>query len=287
MRIYLNHRFVAEKKAVVSVFDHGFLYGDGIFETLRAYEGRLFRLDEHVLRLKESAEWLKIVLPYTLPVLRRLLVQALAINHLKNALIRICISRGTGPIGLDPALCRKPTLVIIPRVFNGCPPTQYRNGLKVAIASVRRTPPQALNPRIKSMNFLNNILAKIQAKENHADEGLMLSLDGYLTEGSVSNLFLIKRRRLYTSAAGLGILEGITRRVVIELAKKNRIPLHETRLRPSDLYKADECFLTNTSMEIMPVVKADGIKIGDGKPGPSTRFLKEAYREQVRIECGV
>jgi branched-chain amino acid aminotransferase len=136
------------------------------------------------------------------------------------------------------------------------------------------------------MNFLNNILAKIQAKENHADEGLMLSLDGYLTEGSVSNLFLVKRRRLYTPAAGLGILEGITRQVVIELAGENRIPLHETRLRPSDLYRADECFLTNTSMEIMPVVKADGIKIGDGKPGPTTRFLKEAYRDRVRLECG-
>ncbi len=286
MRIYLNRRFVAEKKAVVSVFDHGFLYGDGVFETLRAYEGRFFRLDEHLTRLKESAKGLKITLPHTRPALHRLLYQTLAINHLKNALVRITISRGTGPIGLDPALCRKPTLVIIPRAFNGCSPIQYRKGLKVAVVSVRRTPSQALDSRIKSMNFLNNILAKIQAKENHADEGLMLSLDGYLTEGSVSNLFLIKRRRLYTPAAGLGILEGITRQGVIELAKENRIPLHETRLRPSDLYRADECFLTNTSMEIMPVVKADGIKIGDGKPGPTTRFLKEAYRERVRLECG-
>ncbi|MEK6683387.1 MAG: aminotransferase class IV [Nitrospirota bacterium] len=287
MRIYLNHRFVAETKAVVSVFDHGFLYGDGVFETVRAYEGRLFRLDEHLTRLKESARGLNITLPRTLPAWHRLLYQTLAINHLKNALVRITVSRGTGPIGLDPALCRKPTLVIIPRAFNGCPETPHRKGWKVAIASVRRTPSQALNPRIKSMNFLNNILAKIQAKGNHADEGLMLSLDGYLTEGSVSNLFLIKRRRLYTPAAGLGILEGITRQVVIELAKENRIPLHETRLRPSDLYKADECFLTNTSMEIMPVVKADGMKIGDGKPGPITRHLHEAYRAQVRFECGI
>jgi branched-chain amino acid aminotransferase len=229
---------------------------------------------------------LKITLPYSLPILRRLLYQSLSINHLKNALVRIMISRGTGPIGLDPALCRKPTVVIIPRSFHGCSEAQGRIGLKVAIASVRRTPPQALNPRIKSMNFLNNILAKIQAKENHADEGLMLSLDGYLTEGSASNLFLIKRRRLYTPAAGLHILEGITRQVVIELAKENRIPRHETRLRPSDLYKADECFLTSTSMEVMPVVRADGRRIGNGTPGPITRRLHRAYLEKVRSECG-
>jgi branched-chain amino acid aminotransferase len=137
------------------------------------------------------------------------------------------------------------------------------------------------------MNFLNNILAKIQAKQNRADEGLMLTLDGYLTEGSISNLFLVKRRRLYTPAAGLGILEGITRRLVLGLAEESRIPVYEARLAPSDLYKADECFLTNTSMEIMPVVKADGIKIGDGKPGSITRLLHEAYRKRVRVECGI
>jgi branched-chain amino acid aminotransferase len=287
MRIYIDHRFVDEKKAVVSVFDHGFLYGDGIFETLRAYDGRLFRVDEHLARLKESAKRLKIPLPCALPVLRRLMFQTLTTNQLRNALIRIAVSRGAGPIGLDPALCRKPTIVIIPRAFNGCSPVQYRKGLKVAIVSVRRTPSKALDSRIKSMNFLNNILAKIQAKENHADEGLMLSLDGYLSEGSVSNLFLVKERRLYTPAANLGILVGITRQVVIGLSKKVRIPVREARLKPSDLYKADECFLTNTSMEIMPVVKADGIKIGDGKPGPVTRLLHEVYRERVQLECRI
>ncbi|MBI3812498.1 MAG: aminotransferase class IV [Nitrospirae bacterium] len=285
MRIYLDRKFVAEKKAVVSVFDHGFLYGDGIFETLRAYDGRLFRVDEHLARLKESAKRLKIALPYALPVLRRLMFQTLAINHLRNALIRIAVSRGAGPIGLDPDLCRKPMLVITPRAFNGCSPEQYRKGLKVAIVSVRRIPSKALDSRIKSMNFLNNILAKIQAKENHSDEGLMLTLDGYLSEGSVSNLFLVKGRRLYTPAANLGILVGITRQAVIGLSKKVRIPVREAQLKPSDLYKADECFLTNTSMEIMPVVRADGIKIGDGKPGPVARLLHEAYRERVRLEC--
>jgi len=287
MNIYLNNKFVAERNAVVSVFDHGFLYGDGVFETLRAYHGRIFRLDEHLKRLKESARGLEISLPQTLPVLRRHLEETLLVNHLKNALLRICISRGYGPIGLDPALCRKPTFVIIPRVFKGYNPRQYHHGLKVSIVSVRRTPPPALDPQIKSANFLNNILAKIQAKRNHADEGLMLGVNGYLTEGSISNFFIVSRGQLYTPGVDQGILMGITRRFVIDLARQADIPVKETRLLPSDLYKADECFLTNTSMEIMPITKAEGFTIGDGKPGPVTRLLREAYQEQVRLECRI
>jgi len=287
VRIYLNNKFVAEKAALVSVYDHGFLYGDGVFETLRAYNGRLFRTDDHLMRLKDSAQRLEIGLPYSLPAFRRLLGQTVSVNRLKDALIRIAISRGKGPIGLDPALCRKPTVVIIPRKFNGYSREQYRKGSRIAIVSVRRMAPQILDPQVKSMNFLNNILAKIQAKRLRADEGLMLTLDGYLSEGSVSNLFLVKRGRLYTPATSLGILEGITRQLVIRLAKAIRVPLSETRLGTSDLYKAEECFLTSTSMEIMPVVRVDGEKIGNGQPGPLTRLLHEAYRERVRFECGI
>jgi branched-chain amino acid aminotransferase len=287
MRIYIDHRFVDEKKAVVSVFDHGFLYGDGVFETLRAYHGRLLRMEDHLTRLKNSAQNLKISMPYTPTGLGRLLNQTIKINHLKNALIRIAITRGYGPIGLDPALCRKPTVVIIPRNFPGYPSTQYTKGLTVAIVSVRRIPPQALDPRIKSMNFLNNILTKVQAKENHADEGLMLTLEGYLAEGSISNLFFIKHGRIYTPAVSLGILAGITRQMVLDLAKEARIPVKEGRFIPLDIYRAEECFLTNTSMEIMPAVKIDGIRIGNGKPGSITRFLLEAYRKRVRFECGI
>jgi len=285
MRIFLNNKFVDERRAVVSVFDHGFLYGDGVFETLRAYQGRLFRLDEHLKRLKESAQGLEISLSYTLPMLRRHLKETLVINHLNNALLRICISRGCGPIGLDPALCQNPTIVIIPRVFNGYSEYQYYRGLKIAIVSVRRTPRRVLDPRIKSANFLNNILAKIQAKRARADEGLMLATNGYLTEGSISNFFIVRHGRLYTPAVHMGILAGITRRLVLDLAKEADIPVNETRLRPSDLHKAEECFLTNTSMEIMPVTKVDGFMIGDGKPGPVTRYLHKAYQEQVRLEC--
>lgn len=285
MRIYLNRAFVAERKAQVSVFDHGFLYGDGVFETLRAYNGVLFRLAPHLRRLKESAERLEIALPHTFPTLIRLLHQTLSVNRLKDALIRISVSRGAGPIGLDPALCRKPTLVIIPWVFKGYPARQYRQGFTASIVSVRRTPAQALDPAIKSSNFLNNILAEIQAKESHADEGLMLTLDGYLTEGSISNLFLVKHRRLYTPDTGLGLLAGITRQLVMTLAAQSGFPVSEARLTPLNLHEADECFLTNTSMEVMPVVQVDGVAIGNGKPGAITRFLHEAYREQVRREC--
>lgn len=285
MRIYLNDQFVTERNAMISILDHGFLYGDGIFETLRAYNGILFRPDDHLYRLEQSAQKLKIILPCPIHRLHRLLNQTLSINRLQNALLRICISRGPGPIGLDPDLCRKPTLAIIPRTFVGYSQNLYRRGLTVAIVSVRRMPAEALDPAIKSANFLNNILAKIEAKQKGADEGIMLTLDGYLAEGSICNLFFVKRRRLFTPSTGLGILAGITRRLVIDLAKRAAIPVAETRRVPSDLYKADECFLTNSSLEVMPVVRADGVRIGNGKPGPVTRLLRQGYQEQVRLEC--
>jgi len=286
MRIYLNNRFVSEKQATVSVFDHGFLYGDGVFETLRAYEGRFFLLNEHLSRLRDSAKELGISLPVKPSDLGRLLYQTLIRNRLRNALVRISVSRGPGPIGLDPALCREPTLVIIPRMFNGSPAAR-RRGLRVAIVSVRRISHDMLNPQIKSTNFLNNIMAKIQAKRVRADEGLMLNRDGCLSEGSISNIFLVKNGRLYTPAAGVGILLGTTRQLVIALAQKRRIPVIETRLYPRDLYGADECFLTNTSMEVMPVSMADGKKIGTGKPGPVTRRLQGIYADRVRNDCRI
>lgn len=286
MLIFINNKFVDERRAVISVFDHGFLYGDGVFETVRAYQGRVFRLDDHLKRLRISAEGLKISLPSNPSDLRRRLNETLGINHLKNGLLRICITRGCGPIGLDPALCKTPTFVIIPRVFNGYSARVYDKGFKIAVVTVRRTPRSVLDPQIKSANFLNNIIAKMQAKRNRADEGIMLSANGYLTEGSISNLFIVTRGRVYTPRVDLGLLSGITRHLVIELAKKSNIPVKETRLRSADLHKADECFLTNTSMEIMPVTKADGITIGKGKPGPITRTLHKAYTELVRLECG-
>ena len=286
MRLFLYNKFVPTRDARISVLDRGFLYGDGVFETLRAYNGQPFQLENHLVRLSASAREIRIPLPFPLQKLRQLLLRALSVNRLQEAILRISISRGQGPIGLVPRPDPKPTLVIIPRSFNGYPPARYRKGLKVAIVSVRRIPPQALDPGIKSSNFLNNILAGMEAQRRRADEGLMLTLTGHLAEGTISNLFLVKQGRLFTPRVGLGILPGITRRLVIHLAKQLRIPVKECRLVPADLYKADECFLTNSSMEVMPVFSADGHRIGNGKPGITTRRLHEAYREKVRLECG-
>jgi len=287
MLIYLNHRFVSKKQATVSVFDHGFLYGDGVFETLRAYKGRYFLLREHLARLRNSAKRLGIPLPFSLNRIRTVLYQTLTKNHLPDALVRISLTRGPGPIGLDPAFCRKPTLVVIPRIFNGYPSAVYRKGMKLAVVSVRRISPEMLDPQIKSMNFLNNIMATIEAKRAKADEGLMLSREGFLCEGSTSNIFVVKNGRLFTPPTTTGILVGTTRQVVFTLARSIRMSVVESYLLPSDLYNAEECFLTNTSMEIMPVCVADGRRIGAGSPGPLTCRLRELFKERVRSECGI
>ena len=285
MRIFLNAKLVPPHRAVLSVYDHGFLYGDGIYETFRSYGGVIFRLDQHLSRLQHSARLIHLKLPYGLPKLRTSLYQTLAANRLSNATLRMTISRGVGELGLDPDLCARPTIVITARVFNGYPKALYNRGLVAAVVSIRRLGSDALDARIKSTNFLNNILAKIEAKRAGADEGLMLNREGYLTEGTISNLFLVKKSRLYTPSPQVGLLEGITRQVVLELAGTMGIPTEEGFLTPKDLLRADECFLTNTSMEIMPVRKIGKVPIGHGKPGPITLELRKAFRGLVRQEC--
>ncbi len=285
MHIFLNGRFVSEKNATVSVFDHGFLYGDGVFETVRAYGGRIFLLERHLERLRRSARKLRLQIPFSTPRLSRLIYRTLSRNRLKDALLRVFISRGPGPIGLDPGLCPTPTVVILPRAFNGHPPHHYDKGIKVVIVSVRRVPPLSIDSSIKSANYLSNILATMEFKRKRAQEGIMLSINGELTEGTISNLFLVKKNRLYTPSPRCGILNGVTRRWVLDLARGAGIAVRETRLRRSDLYGADECFLTNTSMEVMPVVRVGGRRIGNGKPGRTTGLLLNAYRESIRREC--
>lgn len=285
MWVYLNNRLVPRREARISVFDHGFLYGDGIYETFRSYDGVIFRLDQHLWRLSQSARLIHLRLPYSIPKLRARLYQTLEANRLSEATMRMTISRGVGELGLDPDLCARPTTVITTRVFSGYPKALYHRGLVAAVVTIRRLGSDALDPRIKSTNFLNNILAKIEAKRAGADEGLMLNHEGYLTEGTISNLFLIKKGRLYTPSPRVGLLEGITRQVVLELAGTMGIPTEESFLAPADLYKADECFLTNTSMEIMPVRKVGKVPIGHGKPGPITLELRKAFRDLVRQEC--
>jgi len=250
MWVYLNDRFVPKEEAVVSVFDHGFLYGDGVFETL----------------------------PVTRERLADLVRESLTRNQLQEAYLRITVSRGPGEIGLDPALCKSPTLVVIAKPFEPYPASFYTDGVSVIIAQTRRTPPEALPPHIKSLNFLNNVLAKMEAKAAGSHEALLLNHQGEVTEGTTSNVFVVQGQRLCTPAVECGLLAGITRGIVLQLAREAGIPAAETRLTASDLTGAEECFLTNTTQEVLPVTQVDGRRIGDGRPGEITRLLHASFR---------
>jgi branched-chain amino acid aminotransferase len=281
MLVYLDGHFVAHEQAMVSVFDHGFLYGDGIYETMRAYEGRLFLLDRHLARLKRSAKAISLNLPFTIEQIGEALHETLNVNKLREAYVRLHISRGPGEIGLDPALCPAPTIVIAAKPFHDYPESYYARGIKVAVVKTRRNHPLALDPAIKGTNFLNNILAKIESLKRGAYEGIMLNWKGYVAEGTISNIAVVRKGVLYTPHKDTGILEGVTRDLVLRLAKRKRIPAKEVLLSPKQLLSSDECFITNTTMEIMPVTMVDGKKVGNGKPGPVTKQLQQAYRNEV------
>jgi branched-chain amino acid aminotransferase len=282
MLVYLNGRFVDKERAQISVFDHGFLYGDGIYETMRAYGGKLFLLKKHLARLKHSANAVSLKLPLPLDKIGDALNESVRINRLKEAYVRLHISRGPGEIGLDPALCGEPTTVIVAKPFHDYPAAYYEQGVSVAIVTTRRNHPLALPPSIKGTNFLNNILAKIEAVKARAYEGIMLNWEGYVAEGTISNIFMIKKGVLYTPGLSTGILEGVTRDLVLRLAKRMKVPIKEVMLLPKQLLAADESFITNTTMEIMPVTTIDKKKIGKGIPGPVTIALHRAYQKEVR-----
>jgi branched-chain amino acid aminotransferase len=275
--IYLNDRFVPHEEAVVSVFDHGFLYGDGVFETMRAYRGRILMLVEHLTRLERSASRLALQLPVPSEELGTLIQTAVDRNRLSEAYIRVTVSRGPGEIGLDPALCKTPTLVIIATPFRRYPDSFYTDGVSIAIVRTRRNLPEALPPEIKSLNFLNNILAKIEATAAGAYEGVMLNHREELTEGTTSNLFIVQNGRLRTPAPECGILEGITRGMVLRLAKELGLPCEEARLHVADLDTAEECFLTNTTHEVLPVTHVNGRPAGSGRPGQITGRLHASF----------
>lgn len=282
MLVYLNGRFVAREQAQVSVFDHGFLYGDGIYETMRAYGGKLFLLKKHLARLKHSADAISLKPPLPLDRIGDALNESVSINKLQEAYVRLHISRGPGELGLDPALCAAPTMVIVAKPFHEYPAAYFERGISVAIVATRRNHPLALPPAIKGTNFLNNILAKIEAIKAHAYEGIMLNWEGYVAEGTISNICMVKKGVLYTPHLDTGILEGVTRDLVLRLAKRNKIPVREAMLLPKDLLSADESFITNTTMEIMPVTTVGRKKIGRGVPGPVTAALRRAYQKEVR-----
>lgn len=278
MFVYLNDKIVPASDAKVSVFDHGFLYGDGIYETMRVHDGVVFMLDEHIERLYRSASLIGLNIPKKISDIKISIYETLKANALTNAYVRLTISRGYGPIGLDPDLCKKPTFVVITNEFKNYPKSYYEDGIKLIIASVRRNLREALNPQIKSLNFLNNILAKIEAKQADAYEAIMLNAEGHLTEGTISNIFFVKNGILCTPSVECGILDGITRALVIDLALKNGLEVKEGRFSPEDLYMASEVFITNTTMEVMPARRVDKTEF---KMGDISKLLLKKYRQEV------
>ncbi len=278
MYIYLNGKIVPAKEAVVSVFDHGFLYGDGIYETIRVYDRVIFMLDEHLGRLYRSASMIGLTLPFEIDSLKISIYETLIANALRNAYIRLTVSRGHGPIGLDPDLCPEPTTVIIAQELKEYPRAFYEKGINLIITETRRNIKEAINPKIKSLNFLNNILAKIEAKKRDAYEAIMLNAYGKLAEGSISNVFFYKDGVLCTPSLECGILDGITRGFVIELAMREDLKIKEGEFTKEDIYSAAEVFITNTTLEVMPVSKVDDQVYAVGN---ITKLLHKAYRKEV------
>lgn len=284
MKIYLDGKLVEKKKALISVFDHGLLYGDGVFEGIRSYDGLVFRLKEHIDRLYKSADAIELKIPMTKLKLIETVIKTLKSNKLKDAYIRLVVTRGPGDLGLDPRKCGKPTVFIITDKIALYPKEFYEKGLKIVTAPTRRNLPQALNPKIKSLNYLNNILAKIDAIKAGTEEAIMLTHDGYVAECTGDNIFIVKNGELVTPPVDIGALEGITRDAVIGLARKMEITFHEKMLRMEDVYQADEVFLTGTAAEIIPVVNIDNRKIGDGHPGAVTLKLRETFRRLTKTD---
>lgn len=278
MYVYLNNKPVPKSEAVVSVFDHGFLYGDGIYETLRTYNGITFMLDEHIGRLYRSASMTGLDIPKNADQIRTAVCETLAANFLENAYLRITVTRGYGPIGLDPELCKTPTFIIIAEELKDYPGDFYENGMKIIIADTRRNLREAINPQIKSLNFLNNILAKIEAKKKDAYEAIMLNVSEHIAEGTISNIFFYRDDVLHTPAVECGILDGIARKLVLEIANREGLRVKEGLFLRDDIYDADEVFLTNSIMEVMPVCQVDDARFGIGD---ITRLLRKLYREEV------
>ncbi|MFA9557520.1 branched-chain-amino-acid transaminase [Evansella sp. AB-rgal1] len=282
--IFLNDKFVKKEEAVVSVYDHGFLYGDGVFEGIRAYSGNIFRLAEHLKRLYESAHSIMLEIPYTKEELQHIIVETIKKNELKSAYLRVVVSRGPGSLGLDPTFCSSPRVIVIAEELALFPKELYERGLHVASVASRRNRPDVLSPQIKSLNYLNNILVKLEANQAGADEALMLNDQGYVTEGSADNIFIVKNGVLYTPPVYLGALEGITRNAIMDIAKKLGYEVKEEPFTRHDVYVADEVFLTGTAAEVISVVKVDNRRINDGKPGDITNHLLEQFRKIVTTD---
>jgi len=283
MLIYLNGAFVPNEEARVSVFDHGFLYGDGVFEGIRAYNGRVYRLTEHVDRLFDSAKVIDLTVPLTKQEMIEAILETLRQNNLSDAYIRPIVSRGDGDLGLDPRKCPKATVVVIAVEWGAMYGDLYEKGLTAVSVSIRRNPAEALPPNVKSLNYLNNILAKIEANYKGGDEAIIFDTNGYVAEGSGDNIFVVKNGAICTPPT-INNLRGITRAAVLELLEAMGIPYAEQNMGYYDLYTADEVFVTGTAAEVAPITLIDGRTIGNGKPGPITRQLIEAFKATTKNE---
>ena len=283
MKIFMDGKYYSERDAKVSVFDHGLLYGDGVFEGIRAYHGRVFKLKEHIDRLFYSAKAILLELPMSHAQLMKATVETCRANKLRDGYIRLVVTRGVGTLGLNPRTCKKPSVIIIADKIQLYPPEYYQRGLDIITVPTVRNLHSALNPAIKSLNYLNNILAKIEANNAGVEEAVMLNAEGFVAECTGDNLFIVKNRALFTPPLSAGALYGITRQTVIELAEEAGLKVSEPNLTRYDLFNADECFLTGTGAELIPVVKIDGRVIGTGKPGPVTRRLEEDYHALTKV----
>ncbi|MDD2689744.1 MAG: branched-chain-amino-acid transaminase [Candidatus Omnitrophica bacterium] len=285
MKVYINGKFYDKENAKISVFDHGLLYGDGVFEGIRSYSRLVFKLREHIERLFESAQSIMLSMPMTKEEIVKAVILTLKQNNLNDAYIRLIVTRGEGDLGLDPRKCRgKSTVIIIADRIALYPDKFYKEGLKIITVPTVRNLPEALNPQIKSLNYLNNILAKMEAVNAGFDEAIMLDALGYVAECTGDNIFIVKRNHLYTPPQCMGTLRGITRDTVLEIARKNKIPVHEHVITRHEVYISDECFLTGTAAQIIPVVMVDSRTIGTGKPGKITLNLIKKFKELTKKE---
>lgn len=279
MKIYLNGKLVPERDAKVSVFDHGLLYGDGIFEGIRAYNGRVFMLEEHIKRLYLSAKAIDLAIPMPQRSMVNAVVKTCKANNMKDGYVRLVVTRGVGSLGLNPYLCQKPSIFIIASAIQLYPKKLYREGMRIITVGTKRNHPEAINPRIKSLNYLNNVLAKIEAINAGVMECIMLNPQGFVAEASGDNVFVVRDGELLTPPAWCGALEGITRNVVIDLGRKAGLNVREEVFSRYDLWTADEVFLTGTAAEIIGVSEIDHRAIGDGKPGPVTKDLMKRFHK--------
>jgi branched-chain amino acid aminotransferase len=283
MKVYIDGKYYDEKNAKVSVFDHGLLYGDGIFEGIRAYNGRVFKLKEHIDRLFYSAKAILLGIPMSHAEVMKAVTETCRKNKLRDGYVRLVVTRGMGTLGLNPNRCKRPSVIVIADRIQLYPKDLYERGMAIVTVPTTRNLHNAVNPAIKSLNYLNNILAKIEANIAGVEEAIMLNADGYVAECTGDNIFIIKEGQMFTPPLSAGALYGITRGVVLELARDSGIPASEPNLTRYDLFNADECFLTGTGAELIPVTKIDGRIIGTGKPGPITKQLVQNYHALTQV----